>query len=307
MNKKILQIAVFSILTLSSLLLFIAFYNKKNPEAVMESSNKYLLQKSDNLKITKIAVISDTHLNEESFKFLLGFLNSNPVAAIIHLGDHTDFGDLKSLKLSKSYLDSLNVTYYSLAGDHDIAETSSLSNFSQVYKTTKYMTINDINLTFINNPFNYTPFSTLEFDEILRSISNADLILTSQPLFVPKDNFFSYKYMGSMDDVANLSPTKQISLKEYNSQGQTLLSKIRETQKQLLIVSGDHHRSATFTDPANSLITYHITGALAKNIYLGSKQYSQKALQSPRFSIIEIYKNSEGQTQFKIKEQIIEN
>ena len=209
--------------------------------------------------------------------------------------------------LSKAHLDSLGITYYTLAGDHDIAETSSLSNFSQVYKTIKYMTINDINMAFINNPFNYTPFSILELNEIIKSTINADLIFTSQPLFVPKDNFFSYKYMGSMEDVENLSPSKQILLKEYNSQSQKLLSRIRETQKQLLIVSGDHHRSATFTDPTNSLITYHITGALAKNIYLGSKQYSQKALQSPRFSIIEIYKNSEGQTQFKIKEQIIEN
>ena len=76
MNKKILQIAIFSTLTLSLLLLFIAFYNKKNSETVLENSNKYLLQKSDNLKTTRIAVISDTHLNEESFKYLSGFLNS---------------------------------------------------------------------------------------------------------------------------------------------------------------------------------------------------------------------------------------
>lgn len=306
MNKKLFHFAILLALFLSVYLIFSAFYNKKNADVFLSNPNNKLIQNSVESKPLSIVIISDTHLNTDSYKYLKEYLISNPTNAVFHLGDHTDYGDSKSLLISKNFIEELATPYFVLAGDHDIAETSSLLNFNNVFKTTPKIKIGDVKIALVNNPFNYSPFSEFELNTILDSIQDSDLILSSQPIYVPEDNFFSYKYMGSLENISNLSIEQQSLLKKYNYQSKTILSKIRETKKDILVISGDHHKSSNFSDPINSRVKYHITGALAKYIYLGSKQYSQKALQTPRFSVISISKNSEGNS-FEIKEQLIEN
>jgi hypothetical protein len=237
---------------------------------------------------------------------LKSLVNKEQPQLLVHLGDHTDFGDVSSLLLSKKYLDSLDYPYLTLAGDHDIAQSSTLNNFKQVFSIPNSMTIKDIKVGFLNNPFNYTPFSDADFAQIITELENVDILLTSQPIFVPKDNFFSYKFMGSLDNLSSLDMNQQKLLQKYNSQSLKIISKIRESKKPIIVISGDHHKSSSFKDPYNPLVSYHIVGALSKNIYLGSKEYSQKALQSPRFSVLEVIKN-ETKLDFNIKEILIEN
>jgi predicted MPP superfamily phosphohydrolase len=307
MNNKLALTLVLISIVATSCVIFYAFYNKRNFNSETATSNKLFTQDVESKELLfSFIVISDTHLNLDAYQALKTYLIDSRPSFIVHLGDHTNFGTIKELQQAKKLLDELNTPYYTLAGDHDIAETSSMENYNKVFSLPVPIKIKELNISFLNNPYNVLPFKSAKLSETKNSIFNSDIILASQPIFVDKDNFFSYKFMGSQDNIGNLSPGNQSLLKIYSAQSKEILDTIRLSTKNKLIIGGDHHRSATYTDPTNHLLTYHVVGALSKSIYLGSKEIPQKSLQSQRFSVIKVFKNENG-FEYTISEQIIDN
>lgn len=306
MNKKISLYIIFSLLLLLGTYFFFAFYNKNYSKSKISNMNTVPVQKTTPLPFMQILVMSDSHQNYDNFPTIKNFLNSNKIDFLVHLGDLTDFGDLESLAESNKSLNYLEITSFVLPGDHDIAQTSSESNFSKIFPLLDTFSTKNIKFTFIRNEYNFTPFSNDSFIKILGDIKNADVVFTSQPIFTDKKNMFSDRYMGSLENIDQVSESNKTLLKTYNQQRNEILQEIRKTSKPILIVSGDHHLSSTYTDPVNNLVTYHITGALAKYISVGSRMVSQKSLQPQEFSIIKVYKNN-ATYDFKVEEVIIEN
>jgi predicted phosphodiesterase len=307
MNKKFLLLGILLTLSTGATIYFYAFYNITTSPQIISNKNNNIVQNKQHLPELTLAFISDTHENWEVFPTLVTYFHNNPVSLITHLGDQTNYGDLTSLKSAKVKLDSINIKYRTLAGDHDIAQTSSLLNFTKVFSVPETsLIISGLKVTFINNPFNFEPLPDSYLNSVLSSIQDSDIIISSQPIYMDPNIFLSSMYMGSMENLENLSPEKISKLRVYNQQRNLILDRIRSTNKKLLVVSGDHHSSSIFKDPINPLIQYHLVGALAKSIYIGGRELPQKSLQSQRFSVVNIYKE-DSKFNFEIKEQIIEN
>ena len=307
MNKKFLLLIILLTLSTGATIYFYAFYNKTISPQIISKKDNSIVQNKQHLPEVSLAFISDTHENWEVFPTLVTYFHNNPDRLITHLGDQTNYGDLASLLSAKAKMDSINVRYRTLAGDHDIAESSSLLNYTKVFSVPEtYLIISGIKITYINNPFNFEPLPDSYLNSVLSSIQDSDIVVTSQPIYIDSNIFLSSMYMGSMENLENLSPEKISKLKIYNYQRNLILDRIRKTSKKLLVVSGDHHSSSIFNDSINPLIQYHLVGALAKNIYIGGRELSQKSFQSQRFSIVNIYKE-DSKINFEIKEQIIEN
>jgi predicted phosphodiesterase len=308
MSRKVLQFIVFLILILGTYSFFTLCYNKNLClPLTTQISDTSVVQDSfatspDSSPVYKIAFISDSHENSAIFSPLKKSLQIVNPDVVIHAGDLTDFGTTESLLDAKSDLDNLDIPYLVLPGDHDIAETSSTANFNKVFTLPSGFTLQYSKVLFIPNFYNFTPFSDLELESLLKKIPEADILVSSQPIFVEQDNIFFNKYMGSDNAFDNLTEKQVQNLKIYNQQRLTLLNEIRKSKSSKIIISGDHHRSSNFVDPVNPLIKYHIVGSLAKYIDFGNSKLLQTSLQSNRYSILEIYLNTDKSTYFKIKE-----
>lgn len=306
MNKKIFLITIICALISSLAVFFYAFYNKRISNNNFTVEDKVITQIYKQSPIIKIAIISDSHENYETYKLIKDYLYNINVDFIVHLGDQTNYGDVDALKTAKMNLDSFQMNYFALPGDHDIAQFSNTSNFYSLFKPIESYIFKNTKFSFIANQYNFKPYTPSELNSILNRINSSDVLFLSQPVFVNSENMFKDRYMGSLENINNVSKVNLVLLKEYNSQRNEILSKIRQTNKPIFVISGDHHLSATYTDPLNSLITYHNVGALAKDIYIGTRAISQRSVQSQRFSILNIYQNDNKLT-FKVEEVIIEN
>uniref|UniRef100_UPI00262B0B28 metallophosphoesterase family protein n=1 Tax=uncultured Proteiniphilum sp. TaxID=497637 RepID=UPI00262B0B28 len=76
------------------------------------------------LKPFRFALVTDIHVsgpdNNEDLRRTVKDLNSLPdIAFVIVSGDVTEFGSYDELQTAKSMLDSLNVPYYTIPGNHD--------------------------------------------------------------------------------------------------------------------------------------------------------------------------------------------
>lgn len=276
------------------------FYNKRNDFEYLKypttntniSDSNELADKgqiknnSEEKTMYKILVIADSHSNFEIVSKLLEIISSEGINHVVHLGDHTDYGDLDSLKEAKDFLDSLNVNYSALPGDRDLGQTSSTQNFYVVFKKEDTLFLKGDKILFINNSYNFTPINQNIFSEYLLEIPNSEIIFLSQPILVERGNIFSNKYMGSDTAFSDLNQDISKSLSQYRVQRNLILSEILKNRTPL-VVAGDHHRSLTFNDNSYPNTLFHIVGATSKNINSGNYQIKQESLQTKRVSIIE--------------------
>jgi len=308
MSNKALHFFIFFIIFFGLIAFFSLCYNKNLCSDIKTNNLNNLIAQNQisepvsSLPIYKIAFISDTHENSIIFPFLKESLQSIKPNILFHIGDLTNFGTLSSLSDAKEDLDSLQITYFALPGDHDIAQTSSTSNFDKLFISPESYTFEDIKILIIPNFYNFTPISDSRFKSIISSIPNYNVFVSPQPIYVDENNIFYNKYMGSDTAFENLTPNQINSLKIYNQQRLLILEEFRKSKTSKIIISGDHHRSSTFEAPINPQIKYHIVGSLAKYIEFGSTKLLQSSLQSNRYSILEFYRDTEENISFKIKE-----
>jgi len=240
---------------------------------------------------TIVMVMADSHLNEKSYTKIKEIIKKNKVDLLIHLGDHTDFGSIEELKLAKSLLDNLDVKYFVLPGDRDLAAFGDDKVFFSIFNRNKLYIGSSFKFLFINNSANFTPLSDLYESEIKSEIKDSNFIFTSQPIYVEKGNILESKFMGSPTAFNLDSIIQKNNQKKYLQQRDDILNEIRKSNN-ILIISGDHHRSSFFQDPVNRSINYHIVGATAEYLNSEGLTIKQKSFQSQRVSILSINKDN---------------
>ncbi|NBO36763.1 metallophosphatase family protein, partial [bacterium] len=290
-----LLLFLLSTATLTSL--FFAFYNKSFNsnkftlnEQFLPSINETSTIVSPPSPVLTLFVLSDTHLNQSIDSFLKEKISLYNPDIIFHVGDHTDFGDPNSLSQALSILKSFEVPFMVLPGDRDIAYSADdsvfRSIFDKAYSPNSILNIKGIKFFLFSNMYNFNPFSDPVLLAIKNGISESDVIISSQPIFVHSDSIFSNKYMGSKYYISSnpdLQDSVKNNLEKYINQSDDIRGYLANLKSRKLIISGDHHKSDTFTHPSNSLLNFHIVGALAENIESGNLKLKQSALQSQRF------------------------
>lgn len=319
LNNKLTRYFLFSFLIFSFTALFYAFYNNYSVVNTfsIHKSNKYTLNQglSNNSFLKEnsepsfiLLFIADTHENYTDLRVVKSQTESVPISHTFIIGDNTNFGDIPSLtKFKKETLYFSNATI--IPGDHDIADSQNLDNFKSLFSLPTSITLNPytFKISIIYNQYNFTPFSDSELKSALLLLQDSDMIIFPQPIYMPNNDIFSDKYMGNFsDDKSNLDSAKIKNLNVYSSQRDAMLKEIRKTKKPLLIISGDHHRSITFTDPINSLVTYHNLGAISDFVYFGGTKIKQKSLQPKRYLLLKGYLTEINSFNFVFDEKIID-
>ena len=299
----ILFLIVFSLIFVFRNNLYSLLYNKKIDKGEINYSN-IQNQNNDNLAsidskndffykkdTTYIIVMADSHLNVNAFDKIRSLIKKYNVSYVFHLGDHTNFGSDNELEKAKLLLNSLGGNYYVLPGDRDLAAYNGDLEFYKYFNRTDSVTIEGINFLLINNAPNFTLMDDKYLNKILFEIPKASIVLTSQPIYVEKGNILESKYMGSPTAFNFEDPQSKKIQEVYLNQRNKILNEIRKTNNKL-IVSGDHHRSATFQDPENDSIKYHILGATAEYLNSNGLEIKQEAFQTQRVTFLSIDKNT---------------
>jgi predicted phosphodiesterase len=250
--------------------------------------------------MVRILIMADTHLNSNAFQKIKNYININPVDFVVHLGDHTDYGEIDKLKKAQMLLESLEVSYVALPGDRDLGASGGKKNFSKVFKYIEVLEHKDLNFLFIDNSANFTPINVEDFQNYMEKIKSADVVFLSQPIKTKKGSIFEEKYMGSIED-KNFIQNHEKELLIYKEQRDTLLQEIRNS-KTKYVIAGDHHKSSNFNDEVKNDLKFHILGGLSEYISFGSTALDQNALQSRRFSLLDFYENK----RIEIKEILLE-
>jgi len=320
MNRYFTLYIIFIISFLLLICFFVLGYNKIYKPILTNNigENFYSLTSLKNSVPTpflKIAVLADSHSNFSLSNNILTKISSASPDLIVHLGDHTDYGDKTTLIKAVSFLEFFSFPFAALPGDRDIAQSQNLENFSYAFGSyfpnSEIVDINGLKVFFFSNMYNFTPFTQNNYRQIMQNVVNADVIFSSQPLYVPDYALFSTKYMGSnyllrSDNGYKFDPSVFKNMTIYTDQSSKILTTILERKTPLLVVSGDHHKSSTFTHPNSNIINFHIVGALAENIESGNLKVKQTALQSRRFSILNFYRSAELPDNFTYKIEEIE-
>jgi len=315
MSKFNPRLLLFLLSTATLTSLFFAFYNKSFNSSKFTLNEQFLPSINETSAIVSppspvltLFVLSDTHLNQSIDSFLKEKISLYNPDIIFHVGDHTDFGDPNSLSQALSILKSFEVPFMVLPGDRDIAYSADdsvfRSIFDKAYSPNSILNIKGIKFFLFSNMYNFNPFSDPVLFSIKNGISESDVIISSQPIFVHSDSIFSNKYMGSKYYISSnpdLQDSVKNNLEKYINQSDDIRGYLANLKSRKLIISGDHHKSDTFTHPSNSLLNFHIVGALAENIESGNLKLKQNALQSQRFSVIYFFKNG-NELSYEIEE-----
>lgn len=95
-------------------------------------------QKGEESKVSllfKFAVVGDSHNENERLGTALSQAKIKGAEFIIHVGDLTNTGTLKELQATKNVLESYNLKYFVIPGNHDVWENQGPKNFDQVFGT----------------------------------------------------------------------------------------------------------------------------------------------------------------------------
>ncbi len=223
----------------------------------------------------KVALLSDSHEDDEMLKTALDRAKSLDVKAVFYLGDYTNFGVIDNLKHTKEIMDASGLTYYSLPGDHDLYKSVGPENFIAVFgKNYTTVSIEDIKFVLLDNSANYTKIPNEEYKWFKDSVADANFLLLSQPVYA---NFLNRK-MGIVN--GEVEP-------DALAQAYDILRIVRSSGV-FAILSGDLHMSGEFTDPEKLSLRHYYVGAIAKS----SSEDGVINLQSPKFSLLTIYKNN---------------
>ncbi len=223
--------------------------------------------------VVKLALLSDSHNDLEYLEKALVKAKDYGVNEVIFLGDYTDWGELANLQKSKEVMDTSQLPYVSLPGDHDLGETRDESNFVKVFGDT-YGTLkfDNIKLEYFDNSKNFTSISDPAIAWFAKEIKDANFLFLSQPLATASMS----RVMGIVDGVRD---------EEVFAQNKELLSEVRNSNVRV-IVSGDLHQFSQYKDPVKDGLWHYSVGAVLK-----SQSLEKLNLQSPRFAVLTIRKD----------------
>ena len=238
--------------------------------------------------VVEVAIMSDIHDDTANLNVALDKVRMRGIEEVFILGDITGFGDVPSLTKVKDILEGSGVEYFVLPGDHDLADSLDTGNFTSVFgKEYGETDIAGYNFVYFNNAANYTVIAPGAISWIETQLPDADYFLLSQPLYTEElAPPFNRIFMGSTNgDVTD--PTLAAKQDAVKSQGEMLLSLVRDSVGVKALIAGDHHKSSSLVDPKRLSLMHYVVGAITSSL----NDYPQKALQSPRFNVLSIYQD----------------
>lgn len=238
----------------------------------------------------KICIVSDIHQDLESLTKAGEKIKSSGCERIFVIGDLTNYGDVKSLVEVRDILSSFGIEYYTIPGDHDIAETFNVSNFNQVFGVNyRFIEYGGVRFMLIDNSPNFTVIDKVQMSWIQNNIDRADFVVISQPLYTEGLNPpFNITYMGSMLNTPEGDDMKE-KQQQVLEQGRLLLDTIRKSNSVMAIFAGEHHRSSKIVDSVRSGLSHLVVGAVTSTV----NNLPQSAIQTSRFSVLTIYEGKE--------------
>lgn len=261
-------------------------YVEDSANTDVSSSNKKVL--------FNVAILSDVHEDLVNLEKALNLAGDRGVGTLFLIGDITNFGDLPALEKVKNVLDKSGVRYFVIPGDHDLAQSVSTDNFTQVFgPDNRVVDIYGYKFLLFDNSYNYTPISADKISWLQNNIDTTDFVFLSQPLYTTGlTPFFENIYMGSSstDPETEDLKTKQEIVRD---QGQSILSLIRSQSNIKAVFAGEHHKSSKTVDAKRSSLEHYIVGAVSSTV----NDYPQSIIQAPRFSLLTIYEDKTYQVE----------
>lgn len=226
-----------------------------------------------------IGLLADSHedlaLLEEAAK--LDEIKQSDI--VIHLGDLSNWGDVTTLQRSKNILDANLTNWVAIPGDHDLAQSSGLTNFNEVFEKNYYLIEqNGVSLLVFDNSANYTPIDQARMTFYDAAVEKADFVFLSQPIYHPKNP----RVMGVIDGESN----PQLSF-----QREHMLEQVRNSNVKA-VISADHHLSSRNLDEVNKKLEHIVVGAITEN----------RNLQQSRVAVLKIYENLD----YTVEEVLVE-
>jgi hypothetical protein len=202
--------------------------------------------------VLKVALIADSHDNDENLKKALNLIKQNDIKTVFFLGDYTDFGDVEHLTKAKNIMDASGLVYYSLPGDHDLAQTVGPANYYQVFtKPQTLVTINGIKFVTLDNSANYTPIDSEDMRQFELALPDASFVLLSQPIYYPFVSI-SKPVMGYVNGE---------TIPDMKEQANNILGMIRKSSVKA-VIAADHHSFSRNPDPVNENLEHIVIGSV---------------------------------------------
>lgn len=224
-------------------------------------------QSSSKKIISRFAVISDTHSDNEETQKATNQIKNLGVDYIIHTGDWTKVGTVDELQAQKKILQNSDSLYWGVMGDHDRWQSKAV-NFQTVFGSTyESFDKNNLHHVLLDNSDLEQGFGKDQLDwfqaDMEKNKNKPTIIFMHLPIYHPSSD----RTIAAKGGVSN----------ERNQETDRFL-KIIKGKKVLAMFSGDHHLSSSYTEPKTSVRIF-ISGAVTRD----------RNLQTPRFSLVEVY------------------
>lgn len=266
--KNFLLVATLVVL-FAGLLIAISAYLGRDLLVSIQNSVTAKNESNGSKVISKFAIISDTHSDTERTDRAVKQIRALGLKYIVHTGDWTTVGTREELLTQKEIFDNIALPYWGVMGDHDRWQSQE-RNFESIFGK-RYEAIEKNNILHIlmdssdlNNGFGEEQLSWLEL-LLKKNPESRKLIFMHLPPYHPSSD----------RTVSSKGGTSAIRDQEVDR----FLNLIKD-QNVLAIFSGDHHLSASYTEPKTSV-----------RIFISGAATADRNLQTPRWSLVEVHEN----------------
>lgn len=276
--KNFFTIAVLVLLLFGLVVSISAFLGRDlllNLVSLTSNSN----QTTNKKVIDRFAVLSDTHSDSLYTQKAVAQAKKLGATYLVHTGDWTKVGTVEELRAQKAFFDKVGLPYWGVMGDHDRWQSAE-KNFELVFgrrfesfdrNKIHHILIDSSDLT---NGLGTEQLNWLEND-LAENKDKEILIFMHLPIYHPtSDRTIGDKGGNDLD----------------RQKQSTSFLKLIKDKKVIGMFSGDHHLSSSYTEPETSARIF-ISGAVTR----------ERNLQTPRFSLVEIYEDYS----ISVKDQVI--
>ncbi|MBD3365735.1 hypothetical protein GF360_00100 [candidate division WWE3 bacterium] len=226
--------------------------------------------------VLKIGLLADSEGDWENLEKAVKGLEDLGVETAFFLGDLTQYGSIEDLQKGRQILESSDIKFLVLPGDHDLAQSvtrgdlSGRSGFIEVFGNVNQVHESEGHkFLLLDNSANYTKVSKEDLTWFSTEIKDTDFVILSQPLYHPTNP----RVMGKVDgDVVST----------VRLQAEEILKTIQESNAQA-IIAADQHFFSINKDPVRESLAHIVIGALISN------KNSLRNPQSSRYAILKIY------------------
>jgi predicted phosphodiesterase len=227
--------------------------------------------------VMKVAVVADSHTDNQSLQKAIAQVKKEGVKAIIGLGDYSNVGTSDELQKSQAIFEASGIPIYPVAGDHDLWDCRNrgedpLCNFRSIFgQSYQSFKIGDVRFVMIHNSDNYIGIDGVqmrwlqdEFTRIQSEKNKAIFVFAHEPFYHPSSDHFMGKESPKLRD-----------------QAKDVIQMMRQA-KVAEVFYGDTHFFGRYTDPVSELRMTTV-GAVT----------SERNTQKPRFVIVDVYESGE--------------